>query len=177
VSLAENPEPDTVTVDPSEPEFGLSDMDGTVIGSVGVVVVERVDWVNDIIVDVVEFVNSTDVVDDAADVDAIYVVSVVDVEEYARPFVVVELDDGIVVCVWARATEAELNEKTRASKATVMIIIMLTGLNKIASLQAKLEEAPSCPEHVLTFEAIARSVPEEYVFCSALPKRLLSISL
>jgi len=87
VSLVEKPKPDTITVDPPEPKFGLSDMDGTVTGSAGAMVVGGADWVNDVIVDdseesvdVVEFVNSMDVVEEAACADAVTVVSVVDVE-------------------------------------------------------------------------------------------------
>jgi hypothetical protein len=39
VSLVEKPEPDTITVDPAEPEVGLRDMDGTVTGSVELVLI------------------------------------------------------------------------------------------------------------------------------------------
>jgi hypothetical protein len=39
VSLAEKPEPDTITVDPAEPEVGLRDIDGTVTGSVEIALV------------------------------------------------------------------------------------------------------------------------------------------
>jgi hypothetical protein len=39
VSLVEKPEPDTITVEPAEPELGLKDIDGTVTGSVELILV------------------------------------------------------------------------------------------------------------------------------------------
>jgi hypothetical protein len=39
VSLVEKPEPDTIIVDPAEPEPGLKDMDGTVTGSVELILI------------------------------------------------------------------------------------------------------------------------------------------
>ena len=101
MSIAEKPEPDTATVDPTEPKFGLSDIDGTVTGSVDVVVVENMDRVvivddTESRIDVEEFVDSTDVVDaettDVSAMDGLPVVkSVKDIVELA--------DDAVHVLV------------------------------------------------------------------------------
>ena len=57
----------------------------------------------------------------------------IDAEEIIEANVIVELDDVLFVCVWARTTNPELNDTRRARKAVVMRMQMLIVLPKSAT--------------------------------------------
>lgn len=57
----------------------------------------------------------------------------IDVEENIEAVIVAEVDDVLSVCVWARATGPDVNDKRRARKAIVMRMQILILLPKPAT--------------------------------------------
>jgi hypothetical protein len=53
-----------------------------------------------------------------------------DVETNVETVIIVEIDDVLFDCVWARATDPEVTDKRRARKAMITRMRMLTLLSK-----------------------------------------------
>lgn len=88
----------------------------------------------------------------------------IDAEKNIGATAIVELDDVLFVCVWARATDPELNDKRRTRKAMVMRMHMLICLPKAATFTRNRLEPPSelMLDQVVAFPSpVAMLTPEE----------------